>query len=472
MSICKRSLDLSLAAMGLLFAFPVLILIAVLVRVESPGSAFFSQERLGLGGKRFRLHKFRKFPATWGSAGPGVTVAGDVRMTAVGKFLERTKLDELPQLWNILKGEMSFVGPRPESVKYAGLFVGKYQGVLDFLPGIFGPNQVAFRNESAMYPPEEDPELYYKRVLFPQKGKADLHYFKQSHCFGDLLWVFRGVFTSVVGVVNWRWIARHHLPVLVMDVVAIELAWGLAVITRFTGTNNQVPDALLTGMWLFPLIVLPFMVLGRCYRHTLRHIVLYDVIRLATVVSLGWMTAFLVLLALFNRGTALSLAPLGLIIGLTLMVLPRILYKEYLRKRDVSQGNRGHRILIYGVDDRAINLGSLLQRGFPSAQLAGFLSDNPEVRGRTLLSEKVIGSERDLPTILAALGFDQIWFAYVPNEHKLRRMRKWTEENNIQLVILPQLAPFASLLTTDSLVEGSSDDPSNHRSGEGRKLAL
>ena len=472
MNICKRSFDLFLASMGLIFGFPLLLLIALLVRAESPGNVFFSQERLGLGGKRFRLHKFRKFPATWGTVGPGVTVAGDVRMTRVGRFLERTKLDELPQLWNILKGEMSFVGPRPESIKYAGLFKGEYKGVLDFLPGIFGPNQVAFRNESAMYPPEENPEQYYKRVLFPKKARADLEYFSQSHCLGDLLWIFRGVFTSLIGVINWRWMARHHLPVIVMDMVAIELAWGLAVVAQFSAGDNPVPEALLTGMWLFPLVVLPFMVAGRCYRHTLRHIVLYDVVRIAAAVSLGWMTAFLTLLALFNRDTALSLAPLGLIIALTLMVLPRVLYKEFLRKRDVSQSNGSgtQRILIYGVDDRAINLGSLLQRGFPGAQLVGFLTDNPDIRGRSLLSEKVIGSERDLPTILAARGFDQIWFSFLPNEVKLQRLRNWTKENNIQLVILPQLAPFASLLAAGSLPE-SSNNPSND-DPEKRKLTL
>jgi lipopolysaccharide/colanic/teichoic acid biosynthesis glycosyltransferase len=451
-SICKRSLDVLFAVTGFILGFPLLLLIALLVRLESPGSVFFSQERLGLRGKRFRLHKFRKFPASWGTVGPGVTVAGDVRMTRVGSLLERTKLDELPQLWNILKGEMSFVGPRPESVKYEELFKGEFEHVLDFLPGIFGPNQIAFRNESAMYPPEEDPEEYYKRVLFPQKARADLDYFSQSHCLGDLQWIVKGVFISLIGVANWGWIVRHHLPVVVMDMVAIELGWGLAVIVRYSGIANQSPGILFTGMWLLPMVVLPFMVLGRCYRHTLRHIVLYDVVRLATVVSLGWMTAFLILLALFERGIALSLAPLGLVIALSFMVLPRIMYKEYLRKRDVTKSDRngGHRILIYGVNDRAINLGSLLQRGFPGARLVGFLCDDPEVRGRTLLSQKVIGSERDLSTILAARGFDQIWFSTIPNEHKLKRIRKWTMENDIQLVILPQLEPFASLLVPES----------------------
>ncbi|OAD21195.1 bacterial sugar transferase, partial [Candidatus Thiomargarita nelsonii] len=119
---CKRIIDLVFSLLGLLLAAPLMLLIALFIRMDSPGSVFFSQKRLGLKGRHFMVHKFRKFPSDWGSAGPGVTVAGDARMTKVGKFLERTKLDELPQLWNILLGEMSFVGPRPESLRYADLF--------------------------------------------------------------------------------------------------------------------------------------------------------------------------------------------------------------------------------------------------------------------------------------------------------------------------------------------------------------
>ena len=89
-----------------------------------------------------------KFAPHWGDSGPGVTVRGDLRMTNIGAILERTKLDELPQLWNILKGEMSFVGPRPESLRFAHLFKGDVAGVLRHIPGLFGPSQIAFRNES------------------------------------------------------------------------------------------------------------------------------------------------------------------------------------------------------------------------------------------------------------------------------------------------------------------------------------
>ena len=157
----KRLLDIALSVTGLLIAAPVMLVIAIFIRIDSPGKVIFSQKRLGKNKNYFFIHKFRKFPDDWGTKGSGVTTQGDVRMTSVGAFLERTKLDELPQLWNILKGEMSFVGPRPESTRYEALFTDGYEKLLDFTPGIFGPNQVAFRNESEMYPADEDLSLIH-----------------------------------------------------------------------------------------------------------------------------------------------------------------------------------------------------------------------------------------------------------------------------------------------------------------------
>ena len=168
----KHIFDLALAIVLLTISAPLMVGIALLVWLESPGNVFFCQERLGVHGGRFWLWKFRKFPLHWGDSGPGVTVRADLRMTTIGAILERTKLDELPQLWNILKGEMSFVGPRPESVRFAHLFKGDFAGVLRHIPGLFGPSQIAFRNESALYPADRDPEAYYQEILFPTKSKA------------------------------------------------------------------------------------------------------------------------------------------------------------------------------------------------------------------------------------------------------------------------------------------------------------
>jgi len=131
----------------------------------------------------------------------------------------------LPQLWNILKGEMSFVGPRPESLRYEDLFEGEFKQLLDYTPGIFGPNQVEFRNESAMYPADEDPEEFYKRELFPQKAKNDLAYFKEATIFSDIKWMFKSTLGTLLGAFNWQRIKRRYGLILGFDFILFQIAW-------------------------------------------------------------------------------------------------------------------------------------------------------------------------------------------------------------------------------------------------------
>lgn len=190
----KRALDIVGSLIGLTVSLPVGLLVAAAVRLNSPGPIFFSQPRLGQGGRTITIYKFRKFyHGNQLPSGPAVTVAGDGRMTAVGRILERSKLDELPQLWNVLRGDLSLVGPRPETFNFAPCFDGPYRQVLAYKPGVFGPNQVLFRNEGRLYPKEGDPEVFYRRVLFPRKARVDLTYFPTATIREDLKWMLRGI---------------------------------------------------------------------------------------------------------------------------------------------------------------------------------------------------------------------------------------------------------------------------------------
>ncbi|MCW2238631.1 sugar transferase [Azospirillum canadense] len=193
----RRAFDIVTALAGILCFLPVLIPVIIAIKLDSAGPVFFSQPRLGQHGRLFRLYKFRKFRD--GSGGRAVTLKNDERMTRVGRFLERTKIDEVPQLWNVLKGDMAIVGPRPETLDFADCFQGGYRAVLDHRPGIFGPNQVYFRNEGALFPANADPHEFYVTVLFPAKARADLHYFPRRTLAQDALWVVRGLL-AVFGV--------------------------------------------------------------------------------------------------------------------------------------------------------------------------------------------------------------------------------------------------------------------------------
>jgi lipopolysaccharide/colanic/teichoic acid biosynthesis glycosyltransferase len=194
----RRALDVAIAVAALIVLAPTMLLIAVLIRIESSGPVFFRQIRLGRGGRPFYLYKFRKFWQHADATHGAVTLKNDPRMTRVGRILERTKFDELPQFWNVLIGDMSIVGPRPETLDFADCFGNDFRMVLDYTPGLLGPSQAIFRNESSLYPADLDPQEFYRRVLFPAKARVDLLYFARRTIMSDLGWIIRSVL-AVVG---------------------------------------------------------------------------------------------------------------------------------------------------------------------------------------------------------------------------------------------------------------------------------
>jgi len=222
----KRGVDVVVAASALIVLLPVMLLVAAAVRAETPGPVLFSQQRLGRYGRPFRLLKFRKFPDGPATQGPAVTVQGDARLTRVGRLLQQSKLDELPQFWNVLAGEMSLVGPRPESPRFTDCFREGYRALLQHRPGLFGPAQVLFRNESALFPAHGDPEEFYRRTLFPAKGRLDLAYYARANVLKDAAWLLRGVLTVFIPAFSGfrrddvleaaeEWIHRHSPQVQV-----------------------------------------------------------------------------------------------------------------------------------------------------------------------------------------------------------------------------------------------------------------
>ena len=456
----KRTIDVVLALLGLIVAAPVMLLIAVLIRLDSPGKAIFSQPRLGLKGRLFLMHKFRKFPDNWGTKGAAVTVASDARMTRLGKVLERTKLDELPQLWNILIGEMSFVGPRPETEQFKDLFTGEIARVHNYVPGIFGPNQVAFRNESHLYPPDQDPEVFYREQLFPQKARNDLDYFSRATVFSDALWIVRGLWCSIVGAIDWNKLRRRAGKVFLADLLILELAWLGANLLRFDALPTRyLWDVYVIGTWLIPLVILPVLLLGGAYRGMVRHFAASDAIRLAISVFVGWALAYLLLLLAGDRNASIGVGIIAVMLTLMLMGAARVIYRERFRrantlKREAEMlqahgGDPRTVVALYGAGHRGLALASLLDHGFPDARFAGFLDDNDrDLVGRDIAGYPILGSERDLDTVHAVHRIDQLWTTFEPKYFKYVRLRDWCSKNDVRLVVLPASEPFLSLSMT------------------------
>ncbi len=185
----RRALDVAVAAVGLVLLWPVLLVVAVAVAVSSPGPVLHRARRVGRGGQPFTLLKFRTMVRDAASAGPGVTASGDTRITPVGRILRRTKLDELPQLVNVLKGEMSLVGPRPEDERYVELYTPEQRRILDARPGITSPASITYRDEESVLSGAEDLEAAY-RELMAEKIRIDLAYLDRRSVRSDLgvLW--------------------------------------------------------------------------------------------------------------------------------------------------------------------------------------------------------------------------------------------------------------------------------------------
>lgn len=186
----KRGLDLLLATPALLLALPLMGVIALAIRLDSRGPVFFRQTRVGRGGQLFRIHKFRTMHPHDG-AGPQLTAAHDARITRVGRWLRRNKLDELPQLIDVLVGHMSLVGPRPEVPRYMALYAPEVRArILSVRPGITDRAAIAFRDEERLLAAVPDPERVYVEHVMPIKQRYYLDYVAQRSLRGDLciLW--------------------------------------------------------------------------------------------------------------------------------------------------------------------------------------------------------------------------------------------------------------------------------------------
>lgn len=182
----KRLFDMLLSGVGLLCLAPLLAAVAVAVRLDSPGPALFRQQRVGRGGKLFWIYKFRSMRIQQTEASPQVTASGDTRITRVGRRLRKAKIDELPQLWNVLKGDMSLVGPRPEVPQYVALYTPEQRRVLDLRPGITDPASLAFHDEEERLANAADPLQYYRDVLLPEKLRLAIDYANNANLWLDL----------------------------------------------------------------------------------------------------------------------------------------------------------------------------------------------------------------------------------------------------------------------------------------------
>ncbi len=202
-----RLFDFITVSIGFLFLSPLFIVIMILIKIFSPGPIFYHQQRIGRNGILFRLYKFRSMVVNADRIGTSVTTEKDPRITPIGRFLRKTKIDELPQLWNVLKGDMSLVGPRPDVPEIVQKYTPEMKRIFQIRPGITSVATLHLRDEEAILARVQDPERFYENVLVPLKVKLAMEHVDRNSFAFDLKILFQTIWMLTLG--RW-WPIKEH----------------------------------------------------------------------------------------------------------------------------------------------------------------------------------------------------------------------------------------------------------------------
>lgn len=401
----KRCFDIVLASIGCVLLLPFFPLIALLIKLDSWGPIIYRCDRVGKNGRIFKMYKFRTMYETtlpvWASVAP----EGDPRITPFGGFLRRTKINEFPQLFNILKGDMTFVGPRPEAPDLAALYPPQALAIFTVTPGLVGPNQILGRNEEEWYPPGVDAQQYYIEEILPKKLPVDLEYVSHSSFLKDLQYIFLGVKETICKVISWKLVMQNtsQLYVLAADCILIVTAFGLAYLLRFAAHPHV--EELSTFLPLVPIVLLirvPCFFYFGLYRTLIRYISYMDILNLVKAISIS-SVLFIGLTFLFDFRTfsrsVLFIDWLCLVLFMTTLRLTLRLFREWqVRRQKPEQEKR--RVFIFGAGQAGANAFRFLAASQEAYEVIGFLDDDPAKRHKTLYGRKVLGNRFNVEALV------------------------------------------------------------------------
>lgn len=409
----RRLLDVIVTLTGLVLLSPALLGIALGVRLTSPGPILYRSRRVGKDGRPFSLLKFRTMVADADRIGPGITIEQDPRITPFGRWLRAHRLDELPQLWNVLVGEMSLVGPRPEDPRYGAHYSPEQRRVLEVRPGITGPAQIGFRNEPERLRHAADPEAAYLCEIMPAKLALDLAYLQRRTVWSDLGLLFNTL----------RIYVGNRLLVL-LDLVSLSVSYVFAFAIRF---DNMMFFDQLALYWpvLFPLLVIKLLVFEQLglYRRLWRYASVRELLAVIWAVLLSsTLGGLFILLWVWPTPTLVTGFPRSVIAidaMLTLLLVGGIRFAARWRQevrawpapldRELPPRQRA---LIAGAGEAGVMAAREMVRN-PNLgyQLLGFLDDDPDKQGLHIHGVPVVGPLADLPHWAATLRPDQVLIA-------------------------------------------------------------
>ena len=410
----KRAFDILASLTGLVLLSPVLAVAAILIKLTGRGPAIFRQERVGRHFRPFRIYKFRTMVVGAHEMGPGITAAGDPRVTAIGRILRKTKIDELPQLYNVLRGEMSLVGPRPELPKYVNLFRAEYEEVLAVRPGITDPASIAYRDESPLLAKTRDPEDQYLHVILPEKLRLAKEYVHRSSFLYDL----RLILTTLASIAYpgksldrlFNSMSPHRYPIAAVAQSALLVAAHyLAFLIRFDG---QIPDRefhlfLQTAPALLALQLLLFHPF-RLYRGLWRYVSIQDLKSIAASLTLS-SAAWWLLSGLVRpfAGYPRSVMILDWVLSLALLGGVRLLRRINRELGPPTPHTRS--VLVISSGDAAERvLRGLLAGGQGKYRVVGLIDKEAKHTGDRIHNVPVLGGQENIEAIIGREDPDEI----------------------------------------------------------------
>jgi lipopolysaccharide/colanic/teichoic acid biosynthesis glycosyltransferase len=447
----KHILDFLLALLGVVGLLPLLALVAVLIKFDSPGPILFRQKRAGRDGRLFEIFKFRTMVEGAHLMGSRLTVKRDPRITRLGRVLRWSKIDELPQLFNVLRGEMSLIGPRPEDPHFIQFYTPEQRRVLVVRPGIVGPSQIEGRDEIESYPDGvRDTESYYVKHILPPKLQRDLDYLDRATFWGDVALLVRGVWAAVRGAFRARylWRRRRRIALMSADLVLAVLAYALALLMRFDWQWPQAEYALQT-MVLIALLRPPLLLYFGAYQGIASYFGLWDLVAVFKAVTVGSIAAAGLTYFVGSQSHPRSVFFIDWALLLSMLSSTRYLLRTWARWRPRKRWEAREKAIIVGAGYGAEQISrALIDDPSVTYRPVGFIDESPERWGSTIHGIKVLGGTAELQLALSANGVRVVFVCL--SDLTQTAAREVAEICAVAGVECRMLPAFSELLNTDN----------------------
>lgn len=402
----KRLFDIVFSFIGLIILSPLFAIVAVLIKFSSKGSVFFRQERIGKNFKPFKIYKFRTMVVDKSKKGPLLTVGGDGRITKVGRILRRLKIDELPQFFNVLVGDMSFVGPRPEVEKYVNKHKDDYDEILKIRPGITDMASLTYNNEEEVLKDKKDPEEYYIHILLPEKIRLAKEYIRKASLKHDIKMILLTIFKLFYPYDTARKIISYLTPYRMPIVIGIQfvifgVANYLAFFIRFDGYIPYTDFYLfITYLPLILILRIIFLYFFSLDKGLWRYASVRDLVDIMAATSSGTIL-LLVIIRYILGDTAYprSIYLLDWLLNVFLLGGVRMLRRLH-EKGSIKQATKT-RVIVIGAGDAAeMLIRDIEHSSLYLYEIIGLIDDNPRKKGLKIRNVPVIGSRKDLKIIV------------------------------------------------------------------------